>query len=71
MNAPVPPGFRQPPVLEAFAWLADENVTLFDTLQQIANTDSRHGLQMKELAADIVNQILEKRIDRKVKETAQ
>lgn len=62
-----PPGFQQAPVIQAFDTLAAENATLFDALQRIADMDSRYGLEMKEEAADAVRQILEARIDAKIK----
>lgn len=67
MNAPMlPPGFQQAPVLRAFDSLLVEHKAMFEALQEIARTDSRYGLQMKEVAADAVRQILEARIEERI-----
>lgn len=65
MNA-LPPGFQQAPVVQAFAAVIAERDTLLAALEQIANTDSRYGIDMKEAAADAVRQILETRIDARI-----
>ena len=68
MNAPMlPPGFQQAPVMQAFDSLLAEHKAMFETLQQIARTDSRDGLLMKEAAADAVRQILESQIEARVR----
>lgn len=67
MNAPMlPPGFQQAPVMQAFDSLLAEHKAMFETLQQIARTDSRDGLLMKEAAADAVRQILESQIEARI-----
>ena len=40
---------------------------MFEALQEIARTDSRDGLLMKETAADAVRQILESQIEARVR----
>ncbi len=48
-----------------------ENALMFAALRAIANTDSRDGLDMRECAAAVVNQVLETRIDNKIKRSLQ
>lgn len=62
----IPPGFRHPPVIQAFQEVAAERDVLLAALQEIANTDSRYGEQMREAANAAVVQILESRVDRKI-----
>lgn len=47
--------------------LLTENALMFAALRAIANTDSRDGLDMRECAAAVVNQVLETRIDNQIK----
>ena len=44
-----------------------QNALMFAALQTISNTDCRYGLGMKEVASAAVNQILESRIDARIK----
>lgn len=68
MNAPMlPPGFLQEPAIQAFDSLLAEHKAMFEALQEIARTDSRDGLRMKEAASDVVRQILESQIDARVR----
>ncbi len=68
MNAPMlPAGFQQAPVMQAFDALLAEHKAMFEALQEIARTDSRYGLEMKEAAADVVRQILESQIEARVR----
>ena len=68
MNAPMlPPGFLQEPAIQAFDSLLAEHKAMFEALQEIARTDSRDGLLMKETAADAVRQILESQIEARVR----
>ena len=75
MNARmIPLGFQQAPGMPLFneqmaknkercdALLA-ERATLFAVLQSIADTDSRYGLEMKEVASEAIRQILEARVE--------
>ena len=79
MNASqiVPVGFQQAPVLQAFevlvakksaecAAIAAERDAAFSALQEVARTDYRYGLAMKELASEAVCKILESRVDAQV-----
>lgn len=64
--AAIPTGFQAAPVVQAFAAVTAERNALLEALQEIAGTDSRYGLQMKEAAADAVRQILEARIEERI-----
>lgn len=64
--AAIPTGFQAAPVVQAFAAVTAERDALLEALQEIAGTDSRYGLQMKEAAADAVRQILEARIEERI-----
>lgn len=55
----IPAGFQSAPVVQAFAAVTAQRDAMFQALQQIAATDSRYGLDMKEAAAEAVHQILE------------
>ena len=63
MNARFNPAVPQQTVDE----LLTENALMFAALRAIANTDSRDGLDMREAAAAVVNQVLETRIDNQIK----
>jgi hypothetical protein len=62
----IPPGFRHPPVIQAFQEVTAERDLLLAVLQEIANTDGRYGERMREAANTAVVQILETRVDRKI-----
>lgn len=64
----IPTGFQAAPVVQAFAAVTAERDAMFQALQQIAATDSRYGLQMKEVAADAVREILEARRQARINE---
>lgn len=64
----IPAGFQAAPVVQAFAAVTAERDAMFQALQQIAATDSRYGLQMKEAAADAVREILEARRQARINE---
>ena len=66
--AAIPTGFQAAPVVQAFAVVTAERDAMFQALQQIAATDSRYGLQMKEVAADAVREILEARRQARINE---
>ena len=64
----IPTGFQAAPVVQAFAAVTAERDRMLVALQQIAATDSRYGLQMKEAAADAVREILESRRQARINE---
>ncbi len=64
----IPPGFRQPPVIQAFAAVTAERDLLLAALQEIANTDSRYGERMRDAAAQALEQLLEARVDAQINE---
>ncbi len=64
----IPAGFRQPPVIQAFAAVTAERDQLLAALQQIANTDSRYGMQMKEAAAQALERLSDARADARINE---
>lgn len=66
--AAIPAGFQAAPVVQAFAAVTAERDQMLVALQQIAATDSRYGLQMKEAAADAVREILEARRQARINE---
>lgn len=66
--AAIPTGFQAAPVVQAFAAVTAERDRLLTALQQIAATDSRYGLQMKEAASQAVRQILEQRVEARINE---
>lgn len=66
--AAIPAGFQAAPVVQAFAAVTAERDQMLVALQQIAATDSRYGLQMKEAAADVVREILESRRQARINE---
>ena len=62
----IPTGFQAAPVVQAFAAVTAERDQLLAALQQIANTDSRYGLQMKEAAAQALEQLSDARADARI-----
>ena len=64
----IPTGFQAAPVVQAFATVTAERDTVFQALQQIAATDCRYGLAMKEIASETVRQILEQRAAARINE---
>ncbi len=64
----IPTGFQAAPVVQAFAVVTAERDAMFQALQHIAATDSRYGLQMKEVASDAVREILESRRQARINE---
>ena len=64
--AAIPTGFQAAPVVQAFAAVAAQRDAMFQALQQIAATDSRYGLDMKEAAAEAVRQILEQSAEERI-----
>lgn len=64
--AAIPIGFQSAPVVQAFAAITAERDAMFQALQQIAATDCRYGLDMKQAAAEAVRQILERRVEERI-----
>lgn len=64
----IPTGFQAAPVVQAFAAVTAERDRMLVALQQIAATDGRYGLQMKEAASQAVRQILEQRVEERINE---
>ena len=67
MNARFSPAEPQQTVDE----LLTENALMFAALRAISETDSRYGLDMKECAASVVNQVLETRTDNQIRRSIQ
>ena len=59
----IPPGFQSAPVLLAVSDLLAERDMLLAAIERIADTDSRYGLEMQEVASDVIGRLLEHRID--------
>ena len=70
MNAKsiIPPGFQSAPVLLAVSDLLAERDMLLAAIERIADTDSRYGLKMQEVASDVIGRLLEHRIDAKLRD---
>ncbi len=64
----IPAGLQHSPVIQAFKDIAAERDLLLAALQHIADTDSRCGVQMKDAAAQALEQLLEARIDARINE---
>ena len=41
---------------------------LLEAIERIADTDSRYGLEMQEVASDVIGRLLEHRIDAKLRD---
>ena len=59
----IPPGFQSAPVLLAVSDLLTERDMLLAAIERIADTDSRYGLEMQEVASDVIGRLLEHRVD--------
>lgn len=59
----IPPGFQSAPVLLAVSDLLAERDMLLEAIERIADTDSCYGLEMQEVASDVIGKLLEHRID--------
>ena len=64
----IPPGFQSPPVLLAVSDLITERDMLLAAIERIADTDSRYGLEMREVASDVIGRLLDHRIDAKLRD---
>lgn len=70
MNAKniIPPGFQSAPVMLAVSDLITERDMLLAAIERIADTDSRYGLEMQEVASDVIGRLLDHRIDAKLRD---
>ena len=59
----IPAGFQSAPVLLAVSDLITERDMLLAAIERIADTDSRYGLEMQEVASDVIGRLLDHRID--------
>ena len=64
----IPPGFQSAPVLLAVSDLITERDMLLAAIERIADTDSRYGLEMQEVASDVIGRLLDHRIDAKLRD---
>ena len=64
----IPAGFQSAPVLLAVSDLLAERDMLLAAIERIADTDSRYGLKMQEVASDVIGRLLEHRIDAKLRD---
>lgn len=64
----IPSGFQSAPVLLAVSDLLAERDMLLAAIERIADTDSRYGLEMQEVASDVIGKLLEHRIDAKLRD---
>ena len=64
----IPPGFQSAPVLLAVSDLLTERDMLLAAIERIADTDSRYGLEMQEVASDVIGRLLDHRIDVKLRD---
>lgn len=67
-NNIIPPGFQSAPVLLAVSDLITERDMLLAAIERIADTDSRYGLEMQEVASDVIGRLLDHRIDAKLRD---
>ena len=64
----IPAGFQSAPVLLAVSDLITERDMLLAAIERIADTDSRYGLEMQEVASDVIGRLLDHRIDAKLRD---
>ena len=64
----IPPGFQSAPVLLAISDLITERDMLLAAIERIVDTDSRYGLEMQEVASDVIGRLLDHRIDAKLRD---
>ena len=64
----IPPGFQSAPVLLAVSDLLAERDMLLAAIERIADTDSRYGLEMREVASGVIGRLLEHRIEVKLRD---
>ena len=64
----IPAGFQSASVLLAVSDLITERDILLAAIERIADTDSRYGLEMQEVASDVIGRLLDHRIDAKLRD---
>ena len=64
----IPAGFQSAPVLLAISDLITERDMLLAAIERIADTDSRYGLEMQEVASDVIGRLLEHRVDARLRD---
>ena len=64
----IPAGFQSAPVLLAISDLITERDMLLAAIERIVDTDSRYGLEMQEVASDVIGRLLDHRIDAKLRD---
>lgn len=64
----IPAGFQSAPVMLAVSDLITERDMLLAAIERIADTDSRYGLEMQEVASDVIGRLLDHRIDAKLRD---
>ena len=64
----IPAGFQSAPVLLAISDLITERDILLAAIERIADTDSRYGLEMREVASDVIGRLLEHRVEAKLRD---
>ena len=64
----IPAGLQSAPALLAISDLLAERDTLLEAIERIADTDSRYGLEMREVASDVIGRLLEHRVDAKLRD---
>ena len=64
----IPDGFQSAPVMLAVSDLLAERDMLLAAIERIADTDSRYGLEMQEVARDVIGRLLDHRIDAKLRD---
>lgn len=65
----IPAGFQSAPVLLAVSDLLTERDMLLEAIERIADTDSRYGLEMREVASDVIGKLLEHRVEVKLRDS--
>ena len=63
----IPAGFRSDPVLLSVIDLLTERDMLLMAIERIADADSRCGLEMRGIANDVIDRLLEHRMDVKLR----
>ena len=65
----IPAGLQSAPVLLAVSDLLTERDMLLEAIERIADTDSRYGLEMQEVASDVIGKLLEHRVEVKLRDS--
>lgn len=65
----IPAGFQSAPVLLAVSDLLTERDMLLEAIERIADTDSRYGLEMQEVASDVIGKLLDHRLNVRLRDS--